>query len=38
MKRKVKIAAAQLEMISGDYQDNLKRTEKMIKEAEIYDI
>ena len=33
MKRKVKIAAAQLEMISGDYQGNLKRTGEMLKEA-----
>lgn len=33
MKRKVKIAAAQMEMISGDYQGNLKRAEKMLKEA-----
>lgn len=33
MKRKVKIAAAQMEMISGDYQGNLKRAEEMLKEA-----
>lgn len=33
MNRKVKVAAAQLEMLSGDYQGNLKRTEQMLKEA-----
>jgi predicted amidohydrolase len=33
MKRKIKVAAAQLEIISGDYQGNLKRAEKMLEQA-----
>ena len=33
MPRKVKVAAAQMEIISGDYEGNLEKALKMIKEA-----
>jgi len=33
MERKIKVACAQIEIVSGDYEENLKRAEKMLLEA-----
>ncbi len=34
MEREIKVACAQIEIVSGDYQGNLKRAEMMLKEAQ----